>query len=268
MDVVLTVGGADPCGAAGAFLDMRVIERMGLLPAVVLSALVPQDITGVYGIYPVELSVFKEQLRAVGSLNIVAVKVSLLAKEEQVDAVREWLASLGREVPVVIDPVWRASAGVELLSSRVLRYMAECLFKRAWVVTPNTIEARLLTGEEVGTRSQMHRAARSIGQLYGARAVLVTGGHTDEPTCVDVLCVGDEVWEYEHERLPYSFRGAGSLLSTVLACYLVREGNVRAAVGRAIAYTIKALKENTIEAKGKRILHFPSEGLDSKGDVY
>lgn len=259
---MVVVGGADPCCAAGPLLEVRVLEALGYYPAVVLTSVVPQEIARVYGIYPVKPSVLREQLTAVRALDIHAVKLSLLLTEQQVSLVEEWLASLSGGVPVVIDPVWCASAGEELVPARVVRYMAERLFRHAWVVTPNTLEAQMLTQQQqVMTRSQMRVAAQLIKQAYGPRAVLISGGHSGEQSCVDILYTDGRLCEFEHERLTYSFRGAGTLLSVVVACRLIALKSIPEAVESAIACTVKVLKEKTVQVGGKWVCFF-GERLD------
>ena len=103
-----------------------------------------------------------------------------------------------------------ASSGAKLLQDDAVESLVDRLFPLATVVTPNLMEAEALAG--TGTRREL---AERIHEL-GAPAVIVTGGHGDEP--VDHLFDGERHVEIEVERHDVAAtHGAGCTHSATLA---------------------------------------------------
>ena len=80
-------------------------------------------------------------------------------------------------VPLVVDPVMVASSGAQLLPDDAVERLVDRLFPLATVVTPNLPEAEALAGRAAHERELAER----IHEL-GAPAVIVTGGHGEEPS--------------------------------------------------------------------------------------
>ena len=73
------------------------------------------------------------------------------------------------------------STGAPLFQDDSVDAIRRLLMPLATVVTPNTREAAVLTGETIVTLDDMRRAARYLAESTGASAVLVKGGHFDGP---------------------------------------------------------------------------------------
>jgi len=118
----------------------------------------------------------------------------------------------------------------------------------ASVVTPNTHEAELLTGNPVRTVEDARLAARRIAEL--GPAVIVKGGHLqDTDRAVDVLFDGSELHEMDGERLAArNTHGTGCTYSAALATFLGQ--------GKALVEAARLAKEYTLGA----ILHAPGIG--------
>ena len=109
-----------------------------------------------------------------------------------------------------------AESGATLLDEDARDALREGLLPRAAVVTPNVPEARVLAevGEEVGAED----LARGVHAL-GPRAVVITGGHREEPT--DLFFDGQGVVPIGGERHPGgAAHGSGCTHSSALAAHL------------------------------------------------
>ena len=91
--------------------------------------------------------------------------------------------------PVVVDPVAVSKHGDSLLSAGTVEAVRERLLPLATVVTPNLLEAGLLTGMTIRNEAEMLAAARQISAM-GPQWVLVKGGHLPGNP-VDLLFDGD-----------------------------------------------------------------------------
>jgi hydroxymethylpyrimidine/phosphomethylpyrimidine kinase len=189
-------------------------------------ALTAQNTTGVAAVHEVPAEFVREQLAAVfDDIGVDAVKTGMLFSRELIEAVADYLA--GVPAPLVVDPVMVASSGAKLLQDDAIEVLVSRLFPVATVVTPNVMEAEALVG--AGSRREL---AVRIRQL-GAPAVVVTGGHGEEP--IDHLFDGDEHVEIPVERHRVAAtHGAGCTHSATLAALLARgEALVEAAHGAA-----------------------------------
>ncbi|MFD1688488.1 bifunctional hydroxymethylpyrimidine kinase/phosphomethylpyrimidine kinase, partial [Halolamina salifodinae] len=209
--VALTVAGSDSGGGAGVQADLKTIEARGAFGASAITALTAQNTTGVRASTRTDPEMVREQIRAVADdLGVDAAKTGMLADAEVAAAAADELADA--DFPVVVDPVVVAQSGDRLLSEAGEAVLREDLLPAAALVTPNAPEAELLTGISVETPDDAREAGEALVGL-GADAALVTGGHLDGETVVDVF-VGDEVREFRTPRVPdANSHGSGCTLS-------------------------------------------------------
>ena len=121
--------------------------------------------------------------------------------------------------PVVVDPVAVSKHGDSLLSAGTLEAVRERLLPLATVVTPNLLEAELLTGMKITDEAQMLAAARMISAM-GPQWVLVKGGHLPGNP-VDLLFDGDRVIRFPGERIASEHtHGTGCTLASAIASRL------------------------------------------------
>ena len=161
--VALSIAGSDPTGGAGLQLDLQVFRALGVHGCAVPTALTVQDTARVHRVLPLFPNVLLEQLRVLlRDVPPHAVKLGMLASDDVLRAVALGLGELkGLPVPVVIDPVLRASDGTPLLERRALAGLRE-LARGAALVTPNLAEAEALCERDVSTRAGVESAARQL----------------------------------------------------------------------------------------------------------
>ena len=84
----------------------------------------------------------------------------------------------------VVDPVVRSTSGYDLIDDDALKSLIKQLFPLSDVVTPNIPEAERITGMKIENEIDIRQAAKLM-QDFGAKAVIIKGGHLPEP--IDVL---------------------------------------------------------------------------------
>jgi hydroxymethylpyrimidine/phosphomethylpyrimidine kinase len=213
---VLSIAGSDSGGGAGIQADLKAFARCGVHGMTAITAITAQNTVEVRGADTVVPDMIVAQVRAVADdIGVDAVKIGMLGVVVTVEAVIEALAYVGK-APVVIDPVMVAESGAALLEAEARRALIEDLLPLAAVVTPNIPEARALTG--LGERASQEELARAVRAL-GPRAVVVTGGHSEE--MVDLFYDGERVVEIPGERHPDgAAHGSGCTHSSALAAFL------------------------------------------------
>ena len=211
----LTIAGSDSSGGAGIQADLKAFAAAGCYGTSAIVALTAQNTTGVTAVHEVPVDFVRAQLAAVfDDIGVDAVKTGMLFSRDLIETVADSLQA--RDLPLVVDPVLVASSGAKLLQDDAADVLVSRLFPLATVVTPNLDEAQALAGVAASRRELAERI-----HGLGAPAVLVTGGHGDEP--VDHLFDGARHVEIRVERhLVRATHGAGCTHSATLAAGLAK----------------------------------------------
>jgi len=206
----------------------------------VLVALTAQNTTAVTAVHTLPPEFVRAQLDAVfGDIGVDAAKTGMLFSRELIETVADYLER--RRTPLVVDPVMVASSGARLLQDDAVETLVGRLFPLATVVTPNLGEAEALAGGPAPRRVLAER----LHEL-GAPAVVVTGGHGDEP--VDHLFDGRRHIEIPVERHDVAAtHGAGCTHSAILAALLARGLSLEEAARGAARSASAAVKNGLVE---------------------
>jgi hydroxymethylpyrimidine/phosphomethylpyrimidine kinase len=239
----LTIAGSDSGGGAGIQADLKAFAAAGCYGMSAIVALTAQNTTGVSAVHEVPPDVVRAQLEAVfGDLGVDAAKTGMLFSATVIETVADFLSE--HRVPLVVDPVLVASSGARLLQEDAVEMLVERLFPLATVVTPNLPEAQTLVSSNNLLLSQWELAER-LHEL-GAPAVIVTGGHGDEP--VDHLFDGKEHVEIPVERHRIrATHGAGCTHSATLAAFLGRGQSLEEAARGAARAASRAVANGLTE---------------------
>jgi hydroxymethylpyrimidine/phosphomethylpyrimidine kinase len=215
---LLSIAGSDSGGGAGIQADLKAFARCGVHGMTAITAITAQNTVAVTGVWPVDPEAIVAQVRAVAEdIGVDAVKIGMLGTAETIAAVDRAL-DLIPGAPVVIDPVMVAESGASLLDPDAQSALRELLLPRAAVVTPNVPEAIALVGAGEADAADVELLARAVRAL-GPRAVVVTGGHREEP--VDVFFDGERLVSIPGERHPGgAAHGSGCTHSSALAAHL------------------------------------------------
>jgi hydroxymethylpyrimidine/phosphomethylpyrimidine kinase len=215
---VLSIAGSDSGGGAGIQADLKAFARCGVHGMTAITAITAQNTVAVTGVWPVDPEAIVAQVRAVAEdIGVDAVKIGMLGTAETIAAVDRAL-DLIPGAPVVIDPVMVAESGASLLDPDAQSALRELLLPRAAVVTPNVPEAMALVGATDAHAADVESLARAVHAL-GPAAVVVTGGHREEPT--DVFFDGEHLVAIPGERHPGgAAHGSGCTHSSALAAHL------------------------------------------------
>ena len=206
-----------------------------------LVALTAQNTTAVAEVHTLPSTFVRAELDAVfGDIGVDAAKTGMLFSRELIVTVAGYLAV--HPVPLVVDPVMVASSGARLLRDDAVGVLVERLFPLATVVTPNLHEAEALAGGGHNGRKELAERIHSLG----AAAVIITGGHGDDP--VDHLFDGSRHVEIPVERHDVrATHGAGCTHSATLAAHLARGGSLEDAARAAARAASDAVQNGLVE---------------------
>jgi len=243
MHVALTIAGSDSGGGAGIQADLKTFHQFGVFGTSVITAITAQNTLGVREWEAVRPELVESQIEAVASdLRPAAFKTGMLASTAIIDVVARSI-SLYKLASYVLDPVMVATSGDLLIETNAVDAIRSSLLPLAMLVTPNGDEATVLSGVGIRDENDMMKAAESIVS-FGAKAVLIKGGHidTDNSQIVDCLYDGEFTF-FRHRRIDTtSTHGTGCTLSAAITASLARGHPLRQAVSAAIDFVQEAIR--------------------------
>ncbi len=254
--VILCFSGHDPTGGAGLHADIEAIAAAGCHAASAVTCLTVQDTHNVRQLIPTDPKLFRQQAEAVlNDLPVAAIKIGLIGDA----GICEEIAALITEhphIPTVLDPILAAGGGKELAGKALLESIRRDLLPRIELATPNSLEARRISGRE-----DLREAAAQILAL-GCNNVLITGTHENDAKVINSLYCGSMEDEHSLEwpRLPHSYHGSGCTLASAIAARIALGQSMPQAVSAAQEYTWRALEQANRFGSGQALPYrFPEQ---------
>ena len=250
MKTALTIAGSDSGGGAGIQADLKTFAAHGVYGTSAITAITAQNTLGVTAVHTVPADMVTAQIEAViTDIGVDAAKTGMLATAAIVEAVAAAIETF--EIPrVVIDPVMIATNGDRLLEDEAVRALRAELLGRAFLVTPNTMEAEVLAGMSITSPRDAATAARRIHEL-GPTAVIVKGGHLPGPEVIDVLYDGHELIELRSPRIDsHQTHGTGCTFGAAITANLALGLTLRHATRSAQVYVANAIRSATRIGRG------------------
>lgn len=235
---ILVFAGHDPSGGAGIQADIEAIAANGGHALPVLTALTVQDSHNVQQLRPLEGDWVRRQAEALlADFPIAAVKIGLLGGVEVIAVIRDLLAKLASDIPLILDPVLAAGGGHALAGTTVEAALRGELLPRCHLLTPNANEARRLSGCD-----DLEAAASALLQ-QGCGAVLLTTADESSERVINTLYRPDfPPLALTWPRLPDTYHGSGCTLAAALSAQLGRGVSLEKAVQQAQTYTWQSLQ--------------------------
>lgn len=262
--LVLTIAGSDCSGGAGIQADLKTFAVFGVFGASVITAVTAQNSHSFYQANVLNSAQFNSQWQAVlAGAPLAGIKLGMLGNAQMAHAVADALEQYQKQnptVPIVIDPVLRASTGGDLSGEATTVYL-ERLLPLAHVVTPNVNEAALLLNCSVANSLAAVEEQAMQLRACGAKAILLKGGHLQstlphEQTLACDLLVDDlGTYRFSAPRLACEHsHGSGCTLASAITAGLAQGLSLRQAIAAAKTFIGGAL------AQSARLQLAPSNG--------
>lgn len=255
--VALTIAGSDPTGGAGLQADLKTFAAHDVHGASVASVLTAQNACR-FEVLPVSSPFIMTQIEAVfEAFSVQAIKIGMLGNIETVVTVIEALKRFNpdQHIPVVLDPVIRASNGGLALEEEGVRLLREELVPLTTLIKPNIAEAAVILGDaEASHREEMIRQAERLVKL-GSTYVLLSGGHLAGAEAIDILSSADQTHIFSSKKIEIpDIHGTGCSLTSSITANLAKGLEVVEAVELARTYLAGLLvKEPQLDRHGLAI---------------
>lgn len=252
LPTVLSISGHDPSGGAGIQADIETAAALGCRTATAITCLTVQNTRNVYRVEPVETGLLEQQIRVVmDDLPVTAIKIGLLGHSEGAERIATLLHQILQEypkIPVILDPVLAAGGGMEIGDESLVATIRDGLLPHTTLLTPNSPEARRLSGEE-----ELEQCATKLLGM-GCDNVLITGGHEAEEKLTNRLYSSDggqQSWSWL--RFAQSYHGSGCTLASAIAALLARGVPLTEAVAQAQEYTWQSISNGINPGHGQAV---------------
>jgi hydroxymethylpyrimidine/phosphomethylpyrimidine kinase len=246
--VVLSFSGHDPSGGAGIQADIEAIVSHRCHAASIITVLTEQDTRNVAKLIPQNSDHISSQAKMLlADIPVKAIKIGLLGSLEIALAISN-IINQHPGIPVVFDPVLSAGGGTDLADQGLIECIIQNLLPVTTILTPNSEEARRLTGLHDLTECGLCLLDK------GCEYVLITGTHETTPEVKNQLFYDGRCLEtYPWTRLPFSYHGSGCTLAASMAALIAQGLNAVNAITEAQEYTWNTLNSGYNPGKGQHL---------------
>ncbi|WP_291651194.1 bifunctional hydroxymethylpyrimidine kinase/phosphomethylpyrimidine kinase [Clostridium sp.] len=250
----LTIAGSDSSGGAGIQADLKTFSAIGTYGMSFITAITAQNTQGVFMVEDLSKDIIRKQIEVVmDDIEPKAIKIGMVSSPEIIDEIVETLEKYDTKY-LVVDPVMISKSGYNLLKPEAKNALVQRLIPKAYIITPNILEAEELTGMKIYTIEDMREAGEKILTL-GPNYVLMKGGHL-EGEAADILIGGNLFKVYKSERLNRkNTHGTGCTLSSAITAYLALGYDIEKSVELSKEYITNAIKNSFDIGKGVGPVH-------------
>lgn len=211
---VISIAGFDPSAGAGVLADIKTFEQNQVYGFGVSSAWTIQTDSDFLSLEWIEADRILNQIKPLlAKFDVKACKIGLIENASVLFKITSFLKSINPDMKIVLDPVWKASAGYEINNwSKDLATLKKSLV-HVDLITPNWDEMKILS--------------ESSDVILSARVwtkecpVLLKGGHNDEDPALDLLFEANEFHEIRATKFSsYPKHGSGCILSSAIVSNL------------------------------------------------
>ena len=159
---ILIIAGSDSSGGAGIQADIKTITSLGSYAMTAVTAVTVQNTTGVKSVIPISANEIKNQIiYTTKDIKPDAIKIGMLHSSQVVKKVIESLKKINVK-RIILDPVMVAKGGTKLINNRAIQFLKKMLIKQVSLITPNILEAEVLTGIKIKNKEDMIFAANKL----------------------------------------------------------------------------------------------------------
>lgn len=233
----LSIAGFDPSGGAGFLADAKAMEVHKVYALTVATAITVQHESVFQAVEWVKVDLIKQQIKLLfQKYPVNFCKIGLIQNWAVLLEISDLLLSLNPSIKIVVDPIFRASAGFDFHDNVRLEDLKEWL-KNIYLLTPNAQELARIKEE-----ANLMDVAQSLSEYCN---VLYKGGHNEAQKGTDFLFQGKEVKELPpKEIVHYEKHGSGCVLSAAIVANLALGHDLHRACEKAKAYITRFLNSN------------------------
>ncbi len=256
---ILIIAGSDSSGGAGIQADIKTVTTLGSYAMTAVTAVTAQNSKGVRSVIPIKPKEIANQISfTCNDIKPNGIKIGMLHSSQVINSVINALKNI-RVSNIVLDPVMVAKGGARLINQSAIKTLKHKLIRKVYLITPNIPEAEVLTKTKITNLEDMIYAA-NILLKFGAKNVLLKGGHSNSNYMEDVLLNKKEIKIFKNKKIKTkNTHGTGCTLSSAITTFLSCGKPLKKSCELGIKYVNQAIRSNPNYGKG----HGPVNHLNS-----
>ena len=247
---ILIIAGSDSSGGAGIQADIKTVTALGSYAMTAITAVTSQNTTGVTSIEAISPREISKQIEFTSKdIKPDAVKIGMLHSTKVIKAVLNSLNKIKAQ-KIILDPVMVAKGGTKLINDASIKILESKLIKRVSLITPNIPESEILTKISISSVDDMIRAAKILLN-FGAKNVLIKGGHIKSNIMIDVFLSKNQIITFKNKKInTKNTHGTGCTLSSAIATYYSCGKTLKKSCEMAIKYVNHSIGTGPKYGKG------------------
>ena len=261
----MIIAGSDSSGGAGIQADIKTVTALGSYAMTAITAVTIQNTTGVNSIVPIDPKQISNQIEFTSKdIKPDAIKIGMLHSTK---VIRSIIYSLDviKVNKIILDPVMIAKGGAKLIDDKAIKLLKNELIKKVSLITPNILEAEILTNSKIRSKEDMIFAASILIEL-GAKNVFMKGGHLNSKEVHDIFVNKKEIMVINNRRIATTnTHGTGCTLSSAISVFFACGKTLKKSCELATKYVNNSIRSNLNFGKGHGpINHLSSITVDKK----
>lgn len=236
---ILTIAGHDPSGGAGLTSDIKTFNAFDLYGLSVCTAVTIQNDVNFTDCIWIDVPVILSQIEILFErFEIEVVKIGIVKSWDAMQQITNKLHSLNPDIKIVLDPIFKASAGFDFHSKESQDFL-DSIWKQCYIITPNFDEIQSLYPE-----LDIEDTIEHISSLTN---IYLKGGHRTDKKGWDELYHSNIVMMNipPNAKTTKEKHGSGCVLSSSLASNLTLDIPLEDAAKNAKYYTEEFLNSNS-----------------------
>ncbi len=248
---ILAIGGSDPSSGAGIQSDILAARELGANCFSVITAITAQNSKEFIHAEDVSAKSIQLQIESIFSdFDLSVITIGMVHNTPTIKAIHAKLKNT--KIPIVIDPVIKSTTGGILLKNDSITMFKKLLIPLCHTITPNVLEAEIISGQKIRKFSDLILAAKKIRNL-GAKNVIITGHLFERGHISDFVFDGTRQESISGKKVSGKNHGSGCNFAIALSISIARKKNIFESTRFAKIFTYNAIKNSIHLGRGVKI---------------
>lgn len=259
---ILAIGGSDPSSGAGIQSDVLAAQVLGANCFSVITAITAQNSRKFSYAEPVSAKSIQMQIDSVLSdFDVNAITIGMIYDTATIKAIHSRLKNT--KIPIILDPVIKSTTGGVLLKKDAITPLRKLLIPLCHTITPNVVEAELLSGVKIKKFSDLVLAAKALGRL-GAKNIIITGHSFEKGKVSDFVYDGTRHESIPGKIIPGQNHGSGCNFAVAISYGVAKRKNIFDCAKFAKQFTYNSIKFSQRLGRGIKITKPRQDAIQSE----
>ena len=219
---ILSIAGSDNTSGAGIQADIKASQYLGVYCLSVVTAITSQNSEKILKVFTIPENILASQLKiTLQEYKVDAVKVGLVNNLATAELIYNFLKSLKKEIPIIVDPIFMSSTKKKFCNRNIFISINKKFSKLKPIFTPNFFEAKSLV-KLAEKEFSIECLFKTLIKEYNS-SFIITGGDSESKYSTDYIYIKNKVINLKSLKIKSSStHGTGCAFSTALTIFLAR----------------------------------------------